>query len=206
MLMRHFLTFIIVIVVLLSCNSTDTSNTNESIKVTVIDTMQLARQKAFAKQASLLNLTPINQSVDSFEIRIWVSSVFVENDLIILKYDDSSWQTQKIRYYESEDGVLHSKNEKIVKPNIDFPLLIDSLRAMQLDKLISQKQIPNFIDNVADGVTYDLEIATKDNYKLLTYHCPEYFGKSEVNNKKFVDFIKLMDRYYHFWLPIFDSK
>jgi len=132
--------------------------------------------------------------------------VFVENDLIILKYDDSSWQTQKIRYYESEDGVLHSKNEKIVKPNIDFPLLIDSLRAMQLDKLISQKQIPNFIDNVADGVTYDLEIATKDNYKLLTYHCPEYFGKSEVNNKKFVDFIKLMDRYYHFWLPIFDSK
>ena len=132
--------------------------------------------------------------------------MFVENDLIILKYDDSSWQTQKIRYYESEDGVLHSKNEKIVKPNIDFPLLIDSLRAMQLDKLISQKQIPNFIDNVADGVTYDLEIATKDNYKLLTYHCPEYFGKSEVNNKKFVDFIKLMDRYYHFWLPIFDSK
>ncbi|XVJ67170.1 MAG: hypothetical protein HEQ40_13755 [Lacibacter sp.] len=200
--MRHTLIIISTIFVLLSCNSTDTVNKSEPEKTPVIDTIKLARQKAFAEQASKLNLTPIDKGVDSFEIRIWVGSMFVEHDLIILKYLDTSWLTQKIRYYKSEDGVTHFKNEKILKPTISLTSLIDSLKQVQLDKLISQEEIPNFTDNVADGVTYNLEFATKGTYKLLTYHCPEHFAKTEINNKKFLDLVLLIDKYFHFWSPI----
>jgi hypothetical protein len=202
MLMRHTLTFITAIIVLLSCNSAETTNKSDPIRVSVVDTIKLARQKAFSEQALKLNLTPIDNGVDSFELRIWVGSMFVEHDLIILKYSDTSWLTQKIRYYKSEDGVSHFKNEKLIKPAITLPLLIDSLGQMQLDKLISQEEIPNFVDNVADGVTYNLEVATKGSYKLLTYHCPEHFAKTEINNKKFLNLLLLVDRYFHFWSPI----
>jgi hypothetical protein len=202
MLMRHTLIIISTVFVLLSCNSTETSDKKEPVKVPTVDTIKLARQKAFAEQATKLNLTPIDKGVDSFEMRIWVGSMFVEHDLIILKYSDTSWQTQKVRYYKSEDGVMHFKNEKIVKPTLSLPSLIDSLKQIRFDKFISQEEIPNFIDNVADGVTYNLEIATKGNYKLLTYHCPEHFAKTELNNKKFLDFVLLVDKYFHYWSPI----
>lgn len=201
MLIRHFLTFIILIFVLLACNSADTTIESEPVKINSVDTINLARQKVFSDQALKLNLAPIDKGVDSFEMRIWVGSMFVEHDLIILKYSDTSWLTQKIRYYESEDGVTHFKNEKI-KPTISLQLLIDSLKQIQLDKLVSQEQIPNFVDNVADGVTYNLEIATKGNYKLLSYHCPEHFAKTEINSKKFLDLVLLVDKYFHFWSPI----
>jgi hypothetical protein len=201
MLNRHTITLITAIIVLLSCNSADTTNKSEPVKVTIVDTFKLARQKTFSDQATKLNLAQIDKGVDSFEMRIWVGSMFVEHDLIILKYADTSWLTQKIRYYKSEDGVIHFKNEKI-KPTITLPLLIDSLKQMHLDKLISQEQIPNFEDNVADGVTYNLEISTKGNYKLLTYHCPEHFAKTEINNKKFLDLVLLVDKYFRFWSPI----
>ena len=201
MLMRHTITFIIAIIVLLSCNSADTAIKSEPAKVAKVDTFKLARQKALSDQALKLNLTQIDKGVDSFEMRIWVGSMFVEHDLIVLKYADTSWLTQKIRYYKSADGVTHFKNEKI-KPTISLPLLIDSLKQMHLDKLLSQEQIPNFVDNVADGVTYNLEISTKGKYKLLTYHCPEHFAKTEINNKKFLDLVLLVDKYFHFWSPI----
>jgi hypothetical protein len=200
--MRQTLTIIISLSILLSCNSSETGNINESVKNLTVDTIKLARKKAIAEQATKLNLTPIDKGVDSFEMRIWVGNMFVEHDLIILKYLDTSWLTQKIRYYQSEDGVTHFKNEKVSKPSISLQLLIDSLKEVQLDKLISQEEIPNFIDNVADGVTYHLEVATKENYNLLTYHCPEYFAKAEVNNRKFLDLVLLLDKYFHFWTPI----
>ena len=202
MLMRHTLIFILAIVVLLSCNSTDTSTKNEPFSPPTVDTIKLARQKAFSEQASKLNLTPIENGVDSFEMRIWVGSMLVEHDLVILKYIDTSWLTQKIRYYKSEDGVTHFKKEKLAKPTISLALLIDSLKQMQLEKIVSQEEIPNFVDNVVDGVTYNLEIATKGNYRLLTYHCPEHFAKTESNNKKFLDLVILVDKYFHFWSPI----
>lgn len=200
--MRHTLIFIPVIIFLLSCNSADTANKSEPTKVTIVDSFKLARQKALSDQALKLNLKQLDKGVDSFEMRIWVGSMFVEHDLIVLKYSDTSWRTQKIRYFKSEDGLMHFKNEKIVKPIISLQLLVDSLRLMQIDKLISQEQIPNFVDNVGDGVTYNLEIATKGNYKLLTYHCPEHFSKTEINNKRFLDLILLVDKYFHFWSPI----
>ena len=202
MLMRHTLIIITTIFALLSCNSAETVNKNEPVKTSTVDTIKHTRQKAFAEQATKLNLPSIEKGVDSFEMRIWVGSIFVEHELIILKYSDTSWQTQKIRYYKSEDGVTHFKNEKIIKPTLSLPLLIDSLKQINLDKFISQEEISNFVDNIADGITYNLEIATKGSYKLFTYHCPEHFAKNEINNKNFLDLLLLVDKYFHFWSSI----
>ncbi len=82
---------------------------------------------------------------------------------------------------------------------------MDSLNSYDFENLLSQDEIESFTDNVADGVTYTMEIATSKYYKLLTYHCPERFAKTEINNKKFLDLILLIDKYIHFWLPICSS-
>lgn len=201
-LTRQVLAILSAVIYLLSCNSNETANNYNPIKVYVEDTFMLARKKAFAETASQLNLTPIDKGVDSFEIRIWVSSIFIEKDLLVLKYSDNTWQHQKIRFYRRPDDVVYSKQEKIKRPEISLELLVDSIRRIQFDKLLPQNEIPGFVDNVADGVWYSVEIATKGSYKQLTYHCPERFAKTEINNKKFLDLIFLLNRYYHFWMPI----
>ena len=201
MLIRHFIIPLITIVVLLSCNSPDTANKNEPVKATRVDTSKLERQRAFSELALKLYLKPLEEGLDSFEMRIWASSMLAEHSLVIIKHIDSSWLVQNIRYYRSEDGVIHYRNE-LLKPTISLSLLIDSIKQVRLAEIISQEEIPNFIDNVADGVTYDLEIATKNSYRLLTYHCPEHFAKTEPNNKKFLDVILLVDKFFRFWSPI----
>lgn len=200
--MRHTLTFIIGIIGLLSCNSADTVIKSEPIKFPLVDTIKLARQRVFAEKALKLNLKPIYAGVDSFEMRIWVGSIIAEHELIVLKRTNTSWFTQKMKYHETEDGLMHFKNEKLRNSTIALPLLIDSLRQLQPNKIISQDEIPNFVENVADGVTYNLEIATKGSYKLVTYHCPERFAKTEINNKMFLKFILLMNKYFNFWSPM----
>jgi hypothetical protein len=71
--------------------------------------------------------------------------------------------------------------------------------------MISQDEIPNFEYNVADGVTYTMEIATRKYYKVLKYHCPEKFALKEINNRKFVDLIFMIDKHLHFYIPFCKS-
>ncbi len=200
--MRQVLGTLSVIIYLCACNSSEPVNNSIPAKVVVEDTLKAARKSGFAETASQLKLTPIDKGVDSFEIRIWVSNVFIEKDLIVLSYTDSIWKALRFSYYKSPDGLIFSKPVNIKRPEISLHLLVDSLREIQFDKLLSQNEIPGFVDNVADGVWYSVEIATKGSYKQLTYHCPERFAKTEINNKKFLDLIFLLNRYYHFWMPI----
>jgi hypothetical protein len=204
MLMRHSLIFISTLFTLWSCNSNDKPPQKEA-KQDRRDSIELARQRDLqnylAEEAAILKLSPINKGVDSFELRLWVSSMLVEHDLILLSYKDSAWQSFKIRYFRSEDGVTHFKKKEI-KSAFSAIFLADSLKQIDFANMPSQENIKNFVDDVADGVTYNLEIATKYSYKLITYHCPEHFAKSESNNKKFLDLILLLDRHFRFWSPI----
>ncbi|MFT3704146.1 MAG: hypothetical protein QM802_17395 [Agriterribacter sp.] len=202
--MRVFLVTISTFGILLSCNLSQKPEP-QPVKVTAVDSAEKARQqiekKHLAEMAVKLKLLPIDKAVDSFELRLWVGSMVLPNKLIVLYYKDSMWQTHKIYYYDKQDGSIFRKEEKI---KTDFPVtaLADSLQLIDFSKMISQHEIKGFEDNVADGVTYHLEIATKREYKCLTYHCPEYFSKTEINNKKFLDLVLLLDKHFGFWSAI----
>src|SRR5438093_2053461 len=144
MLMRHSLILISIVFILFSCDSTDNTKQSATSMSPTIDSAKLARQKEkekyLADQATTLNLLPINKGVDSFELRLWVGSMFVEHDLIILTYKNEVWDSHKIRYYKNEDGVTHFKEEKI-KTNFSVTNLADSLKLVDFATFISQDEI-----------------------------------------------------------------
>jgi len=202
--MRHSLLIISVIYVLSSCNFDDRAK-QSIVPNNSVDTVKIAKQKEQAKYfsdlATTLKLLPIGNGADSFELRLWVSSMFVEHDLMILTFKNQTWESHKIRYYKSEDGVTHFK-EREIKTKFSINNLVDSLKVVDFSSLPSQEEIKNFKDNIADGVTYNIEVATKSSYRHLSYHCPEHFAKAEINNKRFLDIIYLLDKHFRFWSPI----
>jgi hypothetical protein len=122
--------------------------------------------------------------------------------LVTVNITDTSVTAQKFDYYLSDDGLVNFKPSQRGFGGDSLQLLVEELNEIDFTKMISQSEIASFNDNVADGITYNLEIATSKYYKLLTYHCPEHFAKTDPNNKKFLNIVFILDRHLHFYSPI----
>lgn len=148
---------------------------------------------------ALLSLSPIDKGVDSFELRIWVSSMMIPKHLIVLKYDQDRWGNYEYWYYPN-DKLIDSMTvyNKPIPKEVDKIVLF--LKQAEILELPSQLAIPNFQDNIADGQTCTIEISTKHFYKALQYHCPEHFS-SEPNNVKFMSIIKYLNPHFKFYIP-----
>lgn len=207
--MRDALIILLLLIVWTSCNSKDKAKPTNLAVVPVdtvsIDTAKLQWQQQMKMHlhhlAISLKLPPVNLMNDSFALRLWTGTMFVENDLIMLAYKNGIWQSGKFRYSRNDKGVGTIKKIKI-KGELSINSLVDSLKLIDFTNLPSQEEIKDFRDNVADGITYLLEISDKRYYKLLIYHCPEHYIKSEENNRRFLDIIYLLDRHFHFYSPI----
>jgi hypothetical protein len=197
----------------LICASCQLNNTNQQTPVNtsiVIHSPYTEKNEVLVSNvnnlSSELNLSQLDKGVDSFELRIWNDGIFIENDLYILKYGKSGMMATNIRY-----GTRYPKpNEKVfdtISPDItsliidsfktkrifsiaNSKLILDTIKSFYLDTIPSQNQIPNFSDNIADGFSFTIELATKNSYKILYYHCPEYYSsKGEINSKKIEKFL-----------------
>lgn len=111
---------------LISCYSGSKTEENIIEQKEPIDSTDLIVQRDLFELGQLMNLTPITKGVDSFELRLWIGSIIVEHDLIIMKYGNSSWKTNKIRYYKNKDGSIHF-NEVKINPELPIAILVDSL-------------------------------------------------------------------------------
>ena len=57
-----------------------------------------------------------------------------------------------------------------------------------------QDQIPNFKDTLLqEGYFYVIELAGKDYYKIIDYHCPDVF-RTDLFNKRMAEFLSFIDR------------
>lgn len=145
------------------------------------------------------NLPEIYKGVDSFELRIWVSSMIIPDFATILRYSDSQWVAHEYIYYEN-GNILDSLIIKKINLSDSIGNVVTYLSDSAVLKLPSQHAIPGFVDNVADGQTCTIEISTKTFYKALHYHCPEHF--SDSYNKKFMGIVTFLNSYLHFYSPI----
>jgi hypothetical protein len=139
---------------------------------------------------TLLKLPPVDNCLDSFSIRLWTSSMEGFR-LITLIQDDNSFEGHSY-FYLSDTSIKEQK----IRPIISLNAFLDSLRVINFNSLIPQNHIENFQDDVADGVTYTLEVVDKGSYNIVTYHAPEFFH--DVDNQKFYRILKLLDKYFHF--------
>lgn len=150
-------------------------------------------------RADEFNLPYLNDGVDSFELRIWQTSIVNPKKLVVLRNCKKMWAGYTYDYYVENGSV-----DSFVVKKINTPDSIKEIQSFLIRKdileLPSQKDIPEFNDNIADGQFLTLEFATKDFYKSLTYHCPESFA--DKDNRKFVEAIRYLDNYFHFYSPL----
>jgi hypothetical protein len=202
--MRHILFIITTLFIIASCKPKE-NLLPASFEVLLPDTskthssnMLFDYLRNYARQ---MNLPRIDTGIKGFELRIWTGSMLDPDQMILVRKSDSGIIGQKFDY-TSYSYNLDSYTLKENYQNKAITQLVDSLQMIDFRGMISQNEIPNFIDGIADGITYHLEVATPTYYKLVTYHCPEHFGKIENNSKKFLDLLLLIDNHIKFYPSI----
>ena len=198
--MKHLL-YLTILSLAISCKTRSTSESG-GFKTIVTDTMKLMPYNEIDLsriRAKEFNLPEIIKGVDSFELRIWVSSMMIPDFATILRYSDTQWVAHKYAYYENEN-TLDSVIIKKINLTDSIGKVVAYLSDSSILNLPSQHAIPGFIDNVADGQSCTIEISTKHFYKALHYHCPEHF--TDPYNKRFLQLINFLNFYLHFYTPI----
>jgi hypothetical protein len=148
-----------------------------------------------------MGLPRIDTGVNGFELRIWTASMIDPDNLVVLRKLNHTTIAQLFDYKYSSDSVQHYKMTQSYN-NSMLNKFADSLAQISFSSFLSQNEIPGFQDNIADGMTFHMEIAKPGYYKLLTYHCPERFAKRDSNNKKFLDLLMAADKHLHFYSPV----
>jgi len=199
--MKTLLPFIIILT-LFSCN-TKRAETANSFRTLVSDTSVTHRpdfEINFSKsQSEFLNLPIIFKGVDSFELRVWSFGFWTRSDLFILRYSQNKWVASNYIYYDTDNIIdsLHLITKQVsndTASKIQHYLTKDSIL-----NLPSQIAIPNFRDNTADGETFHIEIATKNFYKHLCYHNPQYFN--DQYTKRFSKLLSFIESNFKIYYP-----
>jgi hypothetical protein len=198
--MKNTIPILILILSISSCGTNESSQTSH-FKTFVTDTIKLMPYSELDLsriRSEKFNLPDITKGVDSFELRIWISSNLTPDYFTILRYSDDGWVGHKAAYFESDkelDSAVVRKLELVDSVEKVMSFLSDS----SVLNLPSQHAIPDFIDNVADGQSCTIEIATKGFYKALHYHCPEHFV--DTYNKRFMVIVNYLNEYLNFYTP-----
>lgn len=190
------LLFLVLAYLLSACGARTLSDNGYKFKNLTTDSVLLQNLSAKVKA---LNLSPITGGVDSFELRMWHGlSIATPNWLVTLKYDDSAWHLTHTDYwfdYQWTNGrpekvrLDSSFTKSIVVPS-NITSIIDSVYHFRLDTFSSQSEILGFQDKVADGVFYQIEIATPNFYKAVRYNNPNRY--SDAYNQQISRLIKTL--------------
>jgi hypothetical protein len=185
-----------------ACNTRTFSEHTPKFKILTSDTILL---QSLSDKTNALNLSPINNGVDSFELRIWHGkSIVTPKILVILKYQDSAWKLTNTDYWFSyqltngspEKIILDSSFTKSLTVPSNISHIIDSLYQYSLDTFPSQNEIPNFQDKVADGLFYQIEVATSKSYKVIEYNNPNrYIDNHNLKMSKLITMLNSIGVY-----------
>jgi len=183
---------ILFFVILFSCNRQDNSIISSHSKVVDATTFKkeiptyddrrfdlfytLKKQKE--KQ---LNLDSLESGFDSLQIRIWYEYALLTNsELIVIKQTNGKWSAYHYEMTVDLDEFSNTETVKTTKvksitPKSDWGKFINELLSLEIMTLPNMEEIPNLQDNWTDGVTYNIEIATKKQYRFYGYHLPDKF-------------------------------
>jgi hypothetical protein len=211
--MKHLILYVAVILSICSCDGTSTLSTS-SFQQLLPDTSTTKYDyyNAAINLNNELNLNRINKGVDSFEFRMWTGGMMDLSRLYIIKYVDNNWFATVTDYwqrapergekgytnqkypYQALNTIVDSSYTYRVVPAISFSNILDTLTHYQLNAIPSQKDIPDFVDGIADGFSYSIELSTKHYYKLMSYHSPNLQHDKFGYNAQVTEFLKFIER------------
>lgn len=180
-----------------ACISRTFSENTSKFKILTTDTILLQN---ISDKTKALSLSPINNGVDSFELRIWHGKFIVTPKMLVtLKYQDSAWQLTNTDYwfsYQSTNGspekiILDSSFTKSLTVPSNISHIINTLYQYSLDTFPSQHEIHNFQDKVADGEFFQIEVATSNSYKVIEYNNPNRY--IDNHNQKISKLIRMLN-------------
>jgi hypothetical protein len=155
----------------------------------------LAQQKG--KQLSLQSL---ETGFDSLQIRMWYDySQVAQRDLLIISRTNSSWTAVVYNLTVDWDSFtdtekIKTKKYKNVTPKNGWDNLVRKLAELKITTLPNMDDIPGLEDGWRDGISYNVEVATKQMYRFYGYHLPHKFQDKFWQAKNMVHILKLIEK------------
>ena len=179
-------------ITLLSCNGQDSSST--SSPSTKVDSALFKKEIPTYKDGGVdlfytlkkqkerqLQLDSLESGYDSLQIRVWYDyALFTNRDLIVIKRTNGKWSADRYEMivhwdYLNNTETIKTTKKKFVTPKSGWGYFINKLLELKIMTLPDMNSIPRLQDNWTDGVTYNIEVATKRQYRFYGYHLPEKF-------------------------------
>jgi hypothetical protein len=130
--------------------------------------------KAKEAQLGLINL---ENGFDNLQIRIWYEYSLIKNRrLVVITNQRASWTATVYNLqvnYDGETEIIVSKEIKQAIPKSGWESFLKKLFDLKIVTLPDSHDIANYSSG-DDGVTYDIEIATKNQYRFYSYWGPSW--------------------------------
>ena len=145
-----------------------------------------------------LGLDKIERGYNNLQIRIWTDSSFVKNQrVIIIAHQDKTWKATVFSLkvdWDGESETIVSKNKTTVTPKSGWTNFSKKLLDLKILTLPDSYQIPNYGGRITDGHTYNIEIATKSQYRFYSYSNPEMLQYEYWQAKNMTEILRLLSR------------
>lgn len=213
------LTIIFISLTLLSC--ADDSGTY----VNVPDTSAYAVTKAIPRQENgevvsdyriakeyqkVAGLDSLEKGYDSIQIRIWGGhSQSLESHILIVSYN-KKWQAKLITIAyaidsKSRSHKFNNKRSRIVRPASGWEAFVKKLFDLRVYTLPDMSQLG--LSSGEDGVSYTVEVGTKNSYRFYSYWSPEMYQDEYPSARSMYNIIQLVETEFGFrYTPIVQQR
>ena len=145
-----------------------------------------------------LKLDSLESGFDSLQIRIWYDYALLTNrELIVIKRTNHKWTADHYEMIVEWDALRNTEtittnNVKSLIPKSGWHDFITKLSDLKIMTLPNMNDIPGLVDKWHDGVTYNIEVATKKQYRFYGYHLPGKFEDKYWQAKKMTEILTLV--------------
>lgn len=145
-----------------------------------------------------LNLDSLESGYDSLQIRIWYDYALIKDqELIVIRRTNGQWSAAHYEMivdwdYSNDKDSIETFKVTAVTPKSGWNKFMRELEEYYITTLPDMNNIPGLIDSWTDGVGYNVEIATKKQYRFYNFHMPEEFSDKFWEAKKMTQIIKLI--------------
>ena len=199
--MKHLTTIILYATFFTSCLGQTNSDTTKFTKE--IPTWRNGEPDLFYKltqqKVKQLNIDSLQNGYDSLQIRIWYDYSLINlRKLLILKRTNSIWtatansMTVEWNAFNLTETVKTQKI-KTLTPKNGWNNFLSKIFGLQVQTLPNMNDIPGLSDGWTDGVSFNVEVATKKSYRFYGYHLPDKFQDKYWQAKNMVDILKLIE-------------
>jgi hypothetical protein len=158
-------------------------------------TVSIFYELAKAKQ-NQLGLDSIENGFENLQIRVWYDFALVrERKLVVIKNEGTNW-TATVYYlqvnWDGKTETILKKKIKQVMPKSGWTVFSKKLLDLQILTLPNQRDIEGYSLGT-DGKTYNVEIATKNQYRFYGYWEPQEYQDRFWQAKNMTDILNLFE-------------